>query len=408
MPTCRFCSSTLLHTFADLGKTPLANRYLTPVMLLEEEPVYPLHARVCSQCFLVQVESVVPADEIFSHYAYFSSYSHTWVQHARHFAQTAIQALSLTNESRVLEIASNDGYLLQHFVEAGISCLGIEPAQNVAQVAQDKGIPTKVAFFSQAQAETLFEEGYQADLVIANNVLAHVPDLNDFVSGLKTVLKPTGLLSIEVPHLLRLIEQTQFDTIYHEHFCYFSLYTLERVFKAHGLMLVDAEALSTHGGSLRLSVRHADPSLAQSERLTTLKQEELDKGLHQLDTYQGFQQKIMAIRDEVTGFLEECRANGKTVAAYGAAAKGNTLLNVCQVTTQQIEYVVDNNTHKQWHYLPGSRIPIYPVSKVFATHPDYLLVLPWNLMDEIASEMQDIRQWGCRFVRAIPGLEVLS
>jgi SAM-dependent methyltransferase len=406
-PCCRFCHAPLAQTFVDLGVMPLANSYLNPEDLQKQEPMYSLHARVCGDCFLVQVDSVVPAGEIFEHYAYFSSYSTTWVEHARQFTEMAQERFDLGAESKVVEIASNDGYLLRYFVDRGIPCLGIEPAQNVAATAIEAGIPTEVRFFGQETAGDLVDRGWAADLVIANNVLAHVPDLNDFVAGLKRLVKPTGVISIEFPHLLRLIGEVQFDTIYHEHYSYFSLVSLEKIFAAHGLQLFDVEELATHGGSLRIFAGHADSPQIERQTLQTVRAAEQQAQLDQLEGYAGFQQQVDRVSQQLVQFLQFAKENDKRVAAYGAAAKGNTLLNYCCVTSALIEYVVDRNPHKQGLYLPGSHLPIHPPEHVFETKPDYLLILPWNLASEIQESMQGISQWGGRFVIPIPAAEVL-
>ncbi|MDJ0942194.1 MAG: class I SAM-dependent methyltransferase [Kiloniellales bacterium] len=404
---CRFCGAALTQTFVDLGETPLANSYLSEADLARPEPRYPLHARVCQACFLVQVASVVPPEEIFGDYAYFSSYSTTWVEHAKRFAKASIARFALDADSRVVEVASNDGYLLRHFVAAGIPVLGVEPAGNVAAAAQAVGVPTEVRFFGQEVARDLVAREAGADLLVANNVLAHVPDLNDFVAGLRALLNPAGVLSVEFPHLLRLIEQVQFDTIYHEHFCYFSFLSVEQVFNKHGLLVFDVERLSTHGGSLRvLACRGGGQARAEGPAVEDLRRLEHARGLDRLDTYDGFAAKVAAVKEGLVRFLRDAKAEGKNVVAYGAAAKGNTLLNTCGIDEELIAYAVDRNPHKQSHYLPGSHLPICPPQRVFETKPDYLLILPWNLRDEIVASMADIRAWGGRFVIPIPEVEV--
>ncbi len=404
---CRLCGAALTQTFVDLGETPLANSYLSEADLARPEPRYPLHARVCQECFLVQVASVVPPEEIFGDYAYFSSYSTTWVEHAKRFAKASIARFALDADSRVVEVASNDGYLLRHFVAAGIPVLGVEPAGNVAAAAQAVGVPTEVRFFGQEVARDLVAREAGADLLVANNVLAHVPDLNDFVAGLRALLNPAGVLSVEFPHLLRLIEQVQFDTIYHEHFCYFSFLSVEQVFNKHGLLVFDVERLSTHGGSLRvLACRGGGQARAEGPAVEDLRRLEHARGLDRLDTYDGFAAKVAAVKEGLVRFLRDAKAEGKNVVAYGAAAKGNTLLNTCGIDEELIAYAVDRNPHKQSHYLPGSHLPICPPQRVFETKPDYLLILPWNLRDEIVASMADIRAWGGRFVIPIPEVEV--
>jgi len=406
---CRFCGTPLRHTFVDLGSTPLSNSYLDNEALQRVEPVYPLHAKVCSNCYLVQVDDVVPPTEIFSHYTYFSSYSDTWLNHAKAFVEKAIERFSLDAGSKVVEIASNDGYLLRNFVQANIACLGVEPAQNVAKVAIQAGIPTEIAFFGEDTAERLRARGDGADLIVANNVLAHVPDLNGFVEGFKILLKPEGVVTIEVPHILKLITENQFDTIYHEHFSYFSLYTLEQLFKAHQLRVFDAEELSTHGGSLRLFVCHAASSRPTvGENLAMISNKEAAAGLNKLEGYTGFAAAVRKTCTLFTEFIDQEMAKGKTFAAYGAAAKGNTLLNVCNIKSDKIAFVVDKNPAKQEHYLPGSHIPIFPPEKIFAEKPDYLVILPWNLANEVCEQMKNIRSWGAKFVTAIPEVRVLE
>jgi SAM-dependent methyltransferase len=409
VPACRFCAAPLTRTFVDLGVTPLANSYLPSLDAAASEKAYPLHARVCGACRLVQVDDVVPPGEIFHDYAYFSSYSASWVAHAGRYAAMARQRFGLTEKSQVVEIASNDGYLLKHFVEAGIPVLGIEPAANVAEAAVAAGVPTRVAFFCQATAQSLVAEGIRADLVVGNNVLAHVPDLNDFVSGLATILKPDGVLTMEFPHLLRLIQEVQFDTIYHEHFSYFSLLAVEQVFARHGLSLFDVESLPTHGGSLRIFVCHADyQTYATGPALAQLRKEEERAGLASDAGYAGFAERVAAVRDGLRAFLREQRAAGQRVAAYGAAAKGNTLLTYCGIGRDDIPYVVDVSPHKQGRLLPGSHIPIVAADRLRRDRPDFVLILPWNLRREIVEAHGYIGEWGGRFVIAVPRIEVVS
>ena len=407
-PHCRFCDKPLTHTFVDLGKTPLANSYLDAESLKKPEPSFPLHARVCSVCFLVQVESVVPAEFIFEHYAYFSSYSTSWVAHAKAFTEMAVQRFGLGIQSKVVEIASNDGYLLRHFVDKGVPCLGVEPAKNVAEVAVEAGVPTEVRFFGRETAKLLLDRDGPADLMVANNVLAHVPDLNDFVGGFKILLAPKGVICVEFPHLLKLIEQVQFDTIYHEHYCYYSLVALDRIFKAHGLCLFDVEELPTHGGSLRIFVSHADAAPAETECLKAVKAREKQAKLDSLEGYTGFSEQVNVVCKSLKAFLKDAKQQSKKVVAYGAAAKGNTLLNVCGIGPDLIDYVVDRNPHKQNTWLPGSHIPVKAPEQIAETRPDYLLILPWNLADEIRGQMQEITGWGGQFVAAIPTTRVLS
>jgi len=406
-PQCRFCGEPLTQTFADLGTMALANSYLAALEDADREQAYPLHARVCGACRLVQVDDVVPPDAIFSDYAYFSSNSRTWVDHARAYTQMARQRFALTPQSQVVEIASNDGYLLQHFVAADIPVLGVEPAANVAEAAEAAGVPTRVAFFGRETAQQLRNEGFSADLLLGNNVLAHVPDLNDFVAGLALLLKDDGVLTMEFPHLLRLIEDVQFDTIYHEHFSYFSLLTVEQVFARHGLRLFDVEELPTHGGSLRIfACREESSRQADGGGLTTVRDAESRAGLDGDDIYARFQDRVSAVRDGLRAFLDSAREDGKRLAAYGAAAKGNTLLNFCGVGAGDLPYVVDVSPHKQGRYLPGSHIPIRPLEHLREDRPDYVLILPWNLRDEITADHGYIGDWGGKFVVAVPEIEI--
>jgi SAM-dependent methyltransferase len=406
-PACRLCAAPLTRSFLDLGDMPLANSFLRPEQLAKPEPRYPLHARVCDRCLLVQVDAVVGREEIFEDYAYFSSYSSSGVEHARRFAQAATERLALDNKSLVVEVASNDGYLLKHFVAQGIPCRGIEPARNVAAVAEAAGVPTEVCFLGRAAGEALRARGLAADLLVANNVLAHVPDLHDFAAGLAALLKPAGTLSIEFPHLLRLIQEVQFDTIYHEHFCYFSLAPVERLLGEHGLAVFDIEQLSTHGGSLRVLAAPAAGGRVEGPGLAAVRSAERAAGLDKVASYAGFEPKVKAICAELTSFLEAARRAGKAVVAYGAAAKGNTLLNACRIGPGHIAFAVDANTYKQGRYTPGSHLEIRPPEAVAETRPDYLLILPWNLRDELMAKLAFIRDWGGRFVLPIPRLQVL-
>lgn len=408
-PKCRFCGAALEHTFVDLGATPLANSYLAAADLRSPETRYPLHARVCHQCFLVQVESVVPPEEIFSDYAYFSSYSKSWVEHARRFAEASITRFGLAADSRVVEVASNDGYLLRHFVAAGIPVLGIEPAANVAEVAIAAGVPTEVRFFGTTTAGDLRDRGFAADLLIGNNVLAHVPDLNDFVAGLAILIKPRGVISMEFPHLLQLMDRVQFDTIYHEHFSYFSFLTVERVFDHSGLAIFDVEQLSTHGGSLRIYACRKDThAYMTTPAVADLRSVERSAGLDTLQAYSGFAQRVESVKAGLLDFLQNAKATGNTVVAYGAAAKGNTLLNTCGIDGALIEYVVDRSPHKQGYYLPGSHLRILAPERIFESRPAFVLILPWNLQREIMASMAGIREWGGCFVVPIPNLKVLE
>jgi 2-polyprenyl-3-methyl-5-hydroxy-6-metoxy-1,4-benzoquinol methylase len=406
---CRACESPLHHSVVDLGMSPLSNSYLRAEQLNQPEPFYPLHARVCSACFLVQVAQVETPENIFGDYAYFSSYSESWLRHARAFAAGVIERFRLDQNSRVVEIASNDGYLLQYFQAKGIPVLGVEPARNVAEVAREKGILTRIQFFGTSAAQRMLSEGEQADLLIANNVLAHVPDLNDFVGGLKLVLKPQGVLSIEVPHLLRMLAGNQFDTIYHEHFSYFSLSTAENLFCRHRLRVFDIEELATHGGSLRLYLCHSENSRGPStERVAQIKKCELDAGILALGTYSRFADRVRQAKLALLDFLINAKKAGKSIVGYGAPAKGNTLLNYCGVGKDLIEYTVDVSPHKQGRFLPGSRIPIFHPDKIRLTRPDFVLILPWNLRHEVQESLSEIREWGGRFVVPIPTAEVLQ
>ncbi len=402
-PSCRFCGSPLEITFADLRSTPLCQTVLRESDLHRMEPHYPLQGYVCGGCLLVQVPQVVPPEEIFSNYPYFSSYSDTWLEHARHYAERMIAELKLTARSQVIELASNDGYLLQNFIAQSIPALGIEPAANVAEVARRKGIPTHVAFFSEALGAELAASGIRADLLLGNNVLAHVPDLNGFLRGMKHLLKPAGTITMEFPHLMRLVQGRQFDTIYHEHFSYFSLLAVERIFRAHGLVIFDVEQLSTHGGSLRIFARHEeDPSRPVSARVAGLLGAERSEGMESLDYYRNFDLAVQQTKRKLLECLIRIKQEGKTIAGYGAAGKGNTLLNYCGLGRDFIDYVVDRNVHKQGNYLPGSRIPIYDPDQVRRSRPDYLLILPWNLKDEIMRQMAYVREWGGSFIIPIP------
>jgi SAM-dependent methyltransferase len=391
----------------DLGVSPFANTFLTAAQLNQPETFYPLRVYVCELCFLVQIKEFESPDYIFNHYAYFSSYSDTWLQHARSYAARAAERFGLTETSQVVEIASNDGYLLQYFVARGIPSLGIEPAANVAAVALNRGIPTIVDFFGEKMAYQLVAQGIQADLIVGNNVLAHVPRPNDFVNGMKILLKPQGIATLEFPHLLRLMAENQFDTIYHEHYSYFSLTTAEQLLARHSLRIFDLEELPTHGGSLRLYTCHAeDSSRRPAANVEHLRNEEKTAGLKNLETYFSFAERVKETKRNLLEFLISARRKRKSVVAYGAPAKGNTLLNYCGVRRDFIDYTVDRSPHKQGHFLPGTQIPIHHPDQIRETKPDFLLVLPWNLIDEIKEQMAHIRQWGGRFVVPIPTAEV--
>ncbi len=404
--TCRFCGTPLEHSFADLGAAPPSNSYLRPADLYRMEPVYPLHAYVCGTCYLVQLEEYHTPEQIFSDYAYFSSYSQSWLRHAESYARQMIARFGLGPQSQVLEVASNDGYLLQYFHASGIPVLGVEPAANVARVAEQKGIPTTIAFFGRDTARALAADGMRADLIAANNVLAHVPDLNDFVAALPMVLADDGVITVEFPHLLTLIEENQFDTIYHEHFSYFSFLTARKVFAAHGLRVFDVDEIPSHGGSLRVYVCHDGAGHRETRAVGALGGREIDAGLTRIATYEGFGEKVKDVKRKLLGFLIGAKSDGKSIVGYGAAAKGNTLLNFCGIRGDFIDYVVDANPHKQGLYLPGTRIPILSPDHICETRPDYLLILPWNLRGEIMDTCAYISEWGGRFVVPIPEVRV--
>jgi SAM-dependent methyltransferase len=389
--------------------SPLANSYIKSDQLNRMEPFYPLHVYVCEKCLLVQLEQFSTPHDIFSDYAYFSSFSDSWLAHAKSYVDMIVDRFRLDCNSRVVEIASNDGYLLQNFVTRGVPVLGVEPAANVAEAAKMKGINTQVAFFGEKTALDLIAEGWGADLIIGNNVLAHVPDLNDFVRGLKVLLKPTGFITMEFPHLLQLMEQNQFDTIYHEHFSYFSFLAVEQVFARHRMRLFDVEELPTHGGSLRIYACHDDDTSKPVEaRAKELKSGEETVGFGQLNHYLSFGAQVEATKRKLLSFLITAKQEGKHVVGYGAPAKGNTLLNYCGVRTDFIDYTVDRSPHKQGHFLPGVHIPIYEPEQVRRTHPDYLLILPWNIREEVMRQMSYIREWGGKFVVPIPEVHVYS
>ncbi len=405
---CRFCSTPLEHEWVDLGLSPISNAFISPDEASQDEPFYPLRAFVCSDCFLVQLEEFESPAEIFRDYVYFSSYSDSWLAHARQFVIGAAERFELGPDSLVIEVASNDGYLLQYFKEQDVPVLGIEPASNVAKVARDAGIETIDEFFGVALAERLRDEGRVCDLLVGNNVLAHVPDINDFVGGLAIVLSKSGVLSVEFPHLLKLIEQTQFDTIYHEHFSYLSLLTVRRIFAHHGLQVSDVEELTTHGGSLRVTAHHTDGSHAQSAAVEKVLGDERNARLDSIDGYQNFSQKVSKIKDDLLQFLDGARSRGEQVIGYGAPAKGNTLLNFCGIGPDSIQYTVDRSPYKQGRLLPGTHIPVHAPERIAETQPDYVLILPWNLQDEIVEQMSHVREWGGKFVVPIPELRVIE
>jgi SAM-dependent methyltransferase len=404
---CMFCGTLLRATFVDLGMSPLCESYVSREQLNQMEPFYPLHAYVCETCFLVQLDEYVSPEEIFSEYAYFSSYSDSWVQHMKRYTGMIIERLSLGPKSFVVEIASNDGYLLQHFVAKGIPVLGIEPAANIAKVAIEKGVPTLVEFFGEKLARELAVKGKQADLIAGANVLAQVPNVNDFVKGIRILLKPRGVVTIEFPHLMRLIEENQFDTIYHEHFSYFSFLTVERIFAAHGIALFDVEEIPTHGGSLRIYGCHADGSFYPiGPRVNELRTREERMGFNGLERYSTFAEQVEETKRKLLEFLIRAKREGKSIAGYGAPGKGNTLLNYCGIRTDFLEYTVDRSSYKQGKFLPGTHIPIYSPEKIEQTKPDYVLILPWNFKEEIMAQMSHIRKWGGQFVTPIPEVKV--
>lgn len=407
---CRFCGTPLAHTFVDLGTSPLCQKHVEPEDANKMEPFYPLHAYVCDKCYLVQLDEFVSPSVIFADgaYAYFSSYSDSWLQHVRDYVELVSERFALGPESQVVELASNDGYLLQWFVKKGIPVLGVEPAANTAKVAQERGIPTVIRFFGTETARDLVAQGKRADLLLGNNVLAHVPGLNDFVGGMKILLKPGGVITMEFPHLQRLMEENQFDTIYHEHFSYFSFVTVERVFALHGLTLFDVEELFTHGGSLRIYARHAeDLARPVGERVAALRSLEKALGYENLAIYASFSERVKETKRKLLAFLIDAKRAGKHIVGYGAPGKGNTLLNYCGVRTDFLDYTVDRSPHKQGRFLPGTRVPILHPDRIAETKPDYVLILPWNLKEEITQQMAHIRSWGGRFVVPIPEVTVL-
>jgi SAM-dependent methyltransferase len=405
---CRFCGADLRHRVVDLGVSPLCESYVTEDRLDAMEPFYPLNVWVCTECWLVQLKDYVSPEEIFEEYAYFSSFSSSWLAHAADYVEMITERLELSRDSFVVELASNDGYLLQYFVERGIPCLGIEPASNVSEAALERGVPTEVAFFGEVKARELADAGRCADLIVANNVLAQVPDLNDFVRGIPLVLAPQGTVTIEFPHLLRLFEDNQFDTIYHEHFCYFSLASAEAVLAGHGLTVFDVEELTTHGGSLRIYARHAaDGSRPVGERVVRLRRREDVAGYRDVTTYLQFDERVREVKRELLELLIGVKRDGNTIVGYGAPGKGNTLLNFCGIGPDFLDFTVDRNPYKQGRYLPGTRIPIHAPERIEEVRPEYILVLPWNLKDEILAQLAHAREWGARFIIPIPRPTVL-
>jgi SAM-dependent methyltransferase len=407
--SCRFCGSALRHTFTDLGMSPLCESFLSADQLNQMEAFYPLHVFVCEHCFLVQLEEYVSPEDIFSEYAYFSSYSDSWLAHAKAYTGQMIDRFELGRDSLAVELASNDGYLLQYFVEKGVPVLGIEPAANVAKEAVKKGIPTVVKFFGKELAAGLVRDRTKADLILANNVLAHVPDVCSFVAGMKILLKPQGVITLEFPHLMRLMEGNQFDTIYHEHFSYLSFLTTMKILAKFDLAIFDVEELPTHGGSLRVYARHAeDTSHPVGERVQELASREELAGFARLETYCSFDEKVKDAKRKILTFLIDAKRAGKSIAGYGAPGKGNTLLNYCAIRTDFLDYTVDRNPYKHGKFLPGTHIPVFPPDKIRETKPDYVLILPWNLKNEIRDQLSYIREWGGKFVVPIPEVEVFQ
>jgi SAM-dependent methyltransferase len=405
---CRFCGGDRGRSFVDLGRAPLSNAFLTREQLQLAELHYPLHVHVCEACLLVQLEAFESPEAIFGDYLYFSSFSDVWLDHAEAYAARMTAELRLDARSLVVEIASNDGYLLQYFRRRGVGVLGVDPAANVARVAEAKGVPTEVAFFGTATARRLAGAGRSADLICANNVLAHVPDLNDFVAGLQLLLKPGGIITVEFPHLLRLIAERQFDTIYHEHFSYFSLLVADRVFARHGLHVFNVDRLATHGGSLRIHACHSgEPARERTAQFEAVMQEERAAGLAELATYQGFAAGVVEVKCQVLDFLIAAKRAGKLVAGYGAPAKGNTLLNYCGVGPELLAFTVDRSPHKQGLYLPGAQIPIFAPAHILELRPDYVFILPWNIKDEVIETMHAVRDWGGKFVVPVPSVQVM-
>jgi SAM-dependent methyltransferase len=405
---CRLCGEGLEHTFADLGMSPLCESFLTVDQLDAAEPFFPLHVQVCSVCFLVQLREYVSPEHIFTEYAYFSSYSTSWVAHAKAYCEMIRDRLGLGADSLAVELASNDGYLLQHFLPFGVPVLGVEPAANVAKAAVEKGIPTRVDFFSEALAEQLVVEGFQADLILGNNVLAQVPDLNDFVRGMRHLLKPQGVITLEFPHLLRLMEGNQFDTIYHEHFSYFSFVTIEKLAVRHGLKLIDVDELGTHGGSIRVYLAHQASEWQPTSAVAEMLSREHGLGFLNIQHYGSFADQVRRTKRKLLAFLISAKDEGKTICGYGAPGKGNTLLNYCGIGTDFLDFTVDRNHYKHGRFTPGMHIPIHDVGALEVAKPDYILILPWNLRDEIVRQMQQVGSWGGKFVVPIPEVRVID
>lgn len=405
---CRLCDAPLSHTVVNLGMSPPCESFLPPDLVDEAELYYPLHVMICDDCLLVQLRDYVKPEEIFTEYAYFSSYSTSWVEHARQFAVMVTERFGLNPQSLVVELASNDGYLLQHFGPLGVPVLGVEPAANVAAAATRRGVPTRVAFFGTALADKMREEDLAADLIIGNNVLAQVPDLNDFVQGVSRLLKPDGVATFEFPHIARLLMENQFDTIYHEHYSYFSLLTIERMAAMHGLSVFDVETLTTHGGSLRVYLTKTGTARAPTPAVAKLRASEREEGLHDVATYLAFDERARQTKRALLSFLIEAKDQGKRICGYGAPGKGNTLLNYCGIGPDFLDFTVDRNPYKIGRFTPGMRIPIRPVETIDTEKPDYILILPWNLRDEIAAQMRHVTDWGGRLVVPIPRVEIIS
>lgn len=406
--TCRFCGAPLTHSVVDLGAQPPCESIVSTERFNAAEAIYPLHAMVCSECLLVQLDTDIAPDSIYTEYAYFSSFSVSWLDHARRYVEMMAQRLQLDASKQVVELASNDGYLLQYFIQRGVPAYGIDPAANVAKAAEARGVPTVVAFFGVNTAQEMARQGRRADLIVANNVFGHIPDIADFVAGMKILLKDGGTITIEIPHFMRLMEFNQFDTIYHEHYCYHTLLSDTRIFAAHGLRLFDVQELPTHGGSMRMFVCHADDPRETGGSVEALMQIERARGLDKLETYVAFDEQVRETKRKLLSFLIEAKRAGKSIAGYGAPGKGNTLLNYCGIRQDFIDYVVDRNPYKQGKFLPGSRIPIYAPERINETKPDYVLILPWNIKEEVMQQMAHVRAWGGKFVVPIPQVCVMD
>ncbi|MCP3919086.1 MAG: class I SAM-dependent methyltransferase [bacterium] len=406
---CRFCGTELQHTFVDLGMSPPCESFVRAEEVENAEVFHPLHVRVCAECLLVQLPECVAPEDIFDDYAYFSSYSDSWLRHAKSYCDTVVERFQLDASRFVVEVASNDGYLLRNFVERGIPCLGIEPSSNVAAAAREHGVPSEVRFFGRETAIDVAGTHGNADLIVANNVFAHVPDINDFTAGFAALLAPTGVLTLEFPHLARLIEENQYDTIYHEHYSYLSFFTTRRILAAHGLEVFDVEELPSHGGSLRVYAQHAQTGTqAVWPSVTELEQRERDQGYEKLETYLRFVPRVERAKRQLLAFLITVRAEGKTVACYGAPGKGNTLLNYCGIRGDLVEFAVDRNPYKHGRFTPGTHIPIHPPEALQAAQPDYVLILPWNLKREIAAQLEYVADWGGKLAVPIPELEIFD